>query len=285
LTGALLALGLLVGGLTSPRAEDATPVLATRTFSGSITAKTTDLLSVDTNIFNLSKDTLWFAQDQALPDSGQFDVGDMVVVKATPKGSGWNAAEVHLMANVVPDQGSGNTADTPAQGAAFTGPIESVGTNALTVESTVLAFDNATKWIVGDQATTDLSQFNVGDQVVATASFDGKGWRLSSVELLVNASTNNPAAANPTGTVPAVQSFGGMIRGISDTSLDLADMSFLINDQTQWANADGTAAQRSSFGVGDTVQVIATQNGAIWTASKVTLIQHTPPLGSAPRPR
>jgi hypothetical protein len=287
--GAIFAL-TIAAALPGSASADATPDTATRDFSGAITARAADLISVGTDVFAVTPATVWTYRNEPVTDLGMFDVGDLVVVAAQPSGSGWQAARVMLMANVVPDGGSdssdqGQPPDSGEPPAVFNGPIQAITAGALTVEATVLDLTSGTKWISDGRPTTDIRQFAVGDQVAVTADYDGQAWTAESVELTGSTGTKQPAPTPaPPASQPTVQTFSGAVKSVSSSALDVGETTFQLNSATQWLNADGTPGLQSSVGVGDTVQVKATQAGANWIAQSVQLIQHSQPMGGNPPP-
>jgi hypothetical protein len=252
------------------------------TFGGEITAVSDNSLSVGGNQLSLDASTEWKGRGGAL-DAGQFNVGDIVLVRATFDGSNWDAKLVFMLvdANTGGGGNGGGGGGVPVT-ATFNGSIEAMAGGSLTVHDTTIDLDSSTQWMANGSLTSDLSLFDVGDEVLVTATFDGMTWTATQVKLTVNHVPDNGGGGGGTGPITAT--FTGDIEAQTDGSLTLHDQSIALNAGTQWMADGSLTTDLSLFDIGDEVQVLATSadGGATWTATLVTLTVNNVPDDTAP---
>jgi hypothetical protein len=284
----LTAMPLPAAGQGEIQTPDYAPVENTTSFGGTITSRSASMLSLENNVFTLDAETTWRIFNAPTTDTSLFDVGDLALVRAVQVGESWVAREVVIVANLVNDEGLDDSV-APTPSAVFSGQIAAIGADSLTVQGMTLLVDGKTVWKAEGVVTGDISRFDVGDQVVAQGSFDGKTWHAASVELTVNNIGDEPPAKQ---VGPAPQptpapgekdpadpvSFSGIIQTFLPERMVLDTGTFVLNEATVWELHDGTLGLPEMFGVGDSVTVSAVQSGEDWVAVRVTMltnIDHT----------
>lgn len=237
---------------------------AAASFGGAITAVSANSLSVGDNEFQFSSSTSWIVRGEATGDLSLFDIGDIVMVKARLMGGAWAAESVRLILNLVKDDGPGDGGGTVT--ASFNGSIEAMGDGSVRVGGHELRFDSSTEWEAAGALTTDLSLFDVGDEVMVDAVFANEVWTATKVTLLVNNISDEPPG-------PQTQTFSANIDAISDASISVGGQAIGLTMTTTWM-AEGTlTTDISLFDAGDGVEVDAISvDGQVWTALQVRLV-------------
>lgn len=267
----LLALSVLVAcAAVAPAWAQYEPVENTSGFSGEITSRGNALLSVGNNLFNVDAETQWRFRNQQVSDVSLFDVGDLVLVRAVQIGESWLAREVTLVANLVRDEGVDDSI-TPVPTAVFAGNIAAISADSVSIQGTTLILDTKTVWRANGSVTADRDMFDAGDQVVAHGDFDGKVWKATLIELIVNNVADDPAP-QPDPQEGDKVNVSGVIQTFAPERMVLDTETFVITEFTLWIMSDGSPGLPEMFSTGDTVQVSASRLGELWYAERITMV-------------
>jgi hypothetical protein len=155
-------------------------------FGGVITGLAGNVLSLGENKFNVTTDTAWTYGGSRTSNTDLFDVGDYVYVRGYYNGSQWLANSVIMMRNVVRtgEPGGVPTSSTTTVTKRFSGEVQAVGDAYLTVYDVVIRVNDRTTYDWKGNAGATLSKFKQGDEVMLTATWNGKIWIASNVTLI-----------------------------------------------------------------------------------------------------
>jgi hypothetical protein len=247
-------------------------------------------LTVDGVSFAITSDTRFKVRGNGNADSGDFEVGDSVLVRGMWNGDKWFALEVKLSggADVNPGNGGGNgggndggSNDGPDIDARFSGAIEAMSAGSLTVGDQTVTLNAQTKWYIAGELQGDASGFELGDMITVKAEQQGEAWVAVKVLLISHGDdggSGGGGGGDDDGGLPLIITLAGSIEAASDTSIKLYDKNYSLNSQTMLFINGEVVSDFSLLDPGDKVQLTARLDGDHWVALQILFLSEGDPI-------
>jgi uncharacterized protein YdeI (BOF family) len=229
--GGWLALTVQIEGEAGPDEQQ---------FLGELTALSTESITVGAQAIALAEETNYIDN---LGNPAAFEdlaLGQILEVQAFADGiGGWIATLVKIEGEI----GGG-------EDQTFTGAVEAVGDDDLTVQGTLIDTDLNTVYTFADGSPATHADLAVGVMVEVNATDDGDGgWLATAIQI-------EGEGGDPGEEV----NFSGTIEALSETSITVAGQAIALTATTEYRDNNGDPATWADFAVGELADVDAIGN-------------------------